>query len=274
MRNTLRILLCSAIIYSDSLSAADNERQSFSKNSYTTENLKVEKVFNAKDGDTTFRAYLVKWENQEVIVTDTISQSDYQVGDTMPVIVMKHYLSKEKNKSGLLGFEIGAPIRPISKHLKTGVAGIREAKNEEERFYHLGRAAKELFEQGKIQEATQSAKELLQIAESYKGNWNYGNAIQDGNLVLGRIAVRDGKIDIAKSYLVAASKSPGSPQMDSFGPNVSLAKDLLEKGEIETVINYFTACKVFWKLADGKLDTWIAVSKEGKIPVFGANLLY
>jgi len=34
-----------------------------------------------------------------------------------------------------------------------------------------------------------------------------------------------------------------------FGPNVSLAKDLIEKGERDTVVEYFEACRKFWKVA-------------------------
>jgi len=41
---------------------------------------------------------------------------------------------------------------------------------------------------------------------------------------------------------------------NSFGPNVSLAKDLLEKGERDTVVEYFEACKKFWKMDRGILN--------------------
>ncbi len=51
-----------------------------------------------------------------------------------------------------------------------------------------------------------------------------------------------------KKYLIAAGKSPGSPQMDSFGPNMTLAKDLLEKGERDAVLEYFMRCRKFWKM--------------------------
>lgn len=157
---------------------------------------------------------------------------------------------------------------------KRGSAALIAAKTEEERFYALGSAAKEQFVNGNIPEAKKNAEELAALTPKYKGNWNYGNAIQDSNLVLGRIAVRDGNIEAAKLYLSEEAKSPGSPQMDSFGPSVSLAKDLLEKGETDAVIKYFTACKVFWKMNNGKLDDWTASAKAGNIPDFGANLVY
>ena len=155
-----------------------------------------------------------------------------------------------------------------------GVASLDKAKNEPERFYALGDAAKEAFSDGKFSEAQQYANELSILTPKFKGNWNYGNAVQDSNLILGRIALKEGNIEKAKGHLIEAGKSPGSPQMDTFGPNMSLAKDLLEKGEKETVIEYLTLCKSFWEMNDGRLDEWIVLVKADRIPNFGANLRY
>jgi hypothetical protein len=108
----------------------------------------------------------------------------------------------------------------------------------------------------------------------YKTDWNYGNAVQDANLVLGRLAVREGKLEAAKKYLLASGKSHGSPQMNSFGPNMALAEDLLKKGERDTVLEYLMLCRRFWKMDNGKLDQWTQEVMAGKTPYFGANLLY
>lgn len=162
----------------------------------------------------------------------------------------------------------------IEKKGERSLDRLAKANTEEERFYELGEAAKVLFEKGDITAATKHAEELADLAPKYKENWNYGNAIHDANVVLGRIAVREGNIEAAKSYLVEAGRSPGSPQMNSFGPNVSLARDLLEKGETEVVVAYFEACKTFWELDGGRLDAWIESAKDGEIPDFGANLVY
>jgi predicted Zn-dependent protease len=151
---------------------------------------------------------------------------------------------------------------------------LKAAKTEQKRFYALDGAAKESFVAGKIEEARNDAQELLTLLPKYKGDWNYGNAVQDANLVLGRIAMREGKTEAAKKHLIAAGQSSGSPQMDSFGPNMTLAKDLLEKGERDTVIEYFMLCRKFWKLDHGKLDQWTQEVMDGKTPDFGANLLY
>ena len=62
--------------------------------------------------------------------------------------------------------------------------------------------------------------------------------------------------------------------MNSFGPNMSLASDLLEKGEREVVLEYFELCRKFWQLDMGRLDKWSQEIKSGTIPNFGANLVY
>ena len=118
-----------------------------------------------------------------------------------------------------------------------GVKALNKAKNEEERFYELGDAAKEAYSEEKYTDAKKYADELSALVPKFKGNWNYGNAIQDYNLILGRIALREGRIGKAKDYLIEAGKSPGSPQMDTFGPNMSLAKDLLEKEKKRLSLN-------------------------------------
>ena len=45
------------------------------------------KVFSAEDGGAKYKAYLVKWKNQEVVVTDMFG-SNLKEGDTMKVMVM------------------------------------------------------------------------------------------------------------------------------------------------------------------------------------------
>ena len=51
--------------------------------------LKVIKVFSARDGDAVFHAYLVNWKDQDVVVDDGLTKTDYHVGDTIPVLVTK-----------------------------------------------------------------------------------------------------------------------------------------------------------------------------------------
>ena len=165
------------------------------------------------------------------------------------------------------------PLTPQGR-LKSASDDLARAKTDQERFYALNVAAKQSFAQGKTEDARNYASNLLALLPKFPNDWNYGNAVQDGNLVLGRIALQEGRIEEAKRYLLAAGGSPGSPQMNSFGPSLSLAKDLLEKGESNAVLEYFDLCRKFWRLDNGRLDRWSHEVKAGKIPDFGANLVY
>jgi hypothetical protein len=94
-------------------------------------------------------------------------------------------------------------------------------------------------------------------------------------MVLGRVALRrDKNVSLARNFLLASGKTSGSPQLNSFGPNMSLAKDLLAAGDRDTVLEFFGECSVFWKNQFSKLDQWTAMIKGGGDPEFGANLRY
>jgi len=151
--------------------------------------------------------------------------------------------------------------------------GLQGAKPEE-RFEELGDLAAAAFEAGDIPKAEQYAKELIQTAPQHAGNWNYGNAVHKANIVLGRVALRRDDVTAAKQYLLAAGETPGSPQLDSFGPNMTLAKELLEKNEREVVLTYLASCSKFWEMGGKDLKKWTATIKSGGMPDFGANLLY
>jgi hypothetical protein len=101
-----------------------------------------------------------------------------------------------------------------------------------------------------------------------------GNAIHKGNLVLGRIALREGRVADAVTFLHASGDVSGSPQLNSFGPNMTLAKELLEQGETEAVLAYFESCRTFWKMGTRRLDAWTEDVRQGRVPNFAANLWY
>ncbi len=138
----------------------------------------------------------------------------------------------------------------------------------------LADIAKAAFAAGELDKAESYPHELLAGAAGQESNWNYGNAIHHGNLLLGRIALAAGDPVLAADHLLAAGKTPGSPQLDSFGPNMSLAKKMLEAGERDVVLEYFELCAAFWTMDRGRLEAWSATVAGGGIPEFGANMLY
>jgi hypothetical protein len=166
----------------------------------------------------------------------------------------------------------GALKKFYAERFDKAMGKLSRTTSDQDEFYPLTEAATMGFLLGKTNEARTSAQKLLAMAPKFRENWNYGNAIHDGNMVLGRIAVREERIEDAKHFLIEAGKSPGSPQLDSFGPDMGLAKDLLEKGERDTVLEYFQLCRKFWEMGHGQLDQWTEDVKAGKMPDFGVNL--
>jgi hypothetical protein len=142
-----------------------------------------------------------------------------------------------------------------------------------QRFYMLATMAKLALTASAWNDARRYAQELLDAADDPR-DWNFGTAIFYGNMVLGQVALHDGDRTAARTHLLASGKTRGSPQLNSFGPNMSLAKDLLELGETDAVLSFFNLCGIFWKNDHGALARWKAAVAAGRIPDFGANLVY
>jgi tetratricopeptide (TPR) repeat protein len=151
-----------------------------------------------------------------------------------------------------------------------------------ERAYAMGENSRRMladltvmaFDAGDMSKARSYAERLLKEAGTDRDSWNQGDAVHKGNLVLGRVAVVEGRLGDAVMYLRASGQTPGSPVLNSFGPNMSLAKDLLERGETEAVLAYFEMCRLFWKMGGDRLDAWTTEVQAGRLPNFGANLRY
>jgi TonB family protein len=141
-----------------------------------------------------------------------------------------------------------------------------------ERSYALPRLAKAAVAAGALDKASLYANEL--IASAHNGDWNNGNAIHDGNMVRGLVALRSGNVEQAARDLIEAGKTSGSPTLNSFGPDMILASELLDKGQRDAVLEYLVSCKKFWTLGAARLDAWIELIRSGGKPDFGANLLY
>jgi tetratricopeptide (TPR) repeat protein len=159
------------------------------------------------------------------------------------------------------------------QRLQLAMNKLAAADTPEKRFYALGAAAKECFAAGRIEDAEKYAQELMALLPSFQANREFGGAMSDANLVLGRIVVRKGNVEEAKRYLLAAGQSPTTPQLENYGPNMNLAKDLLAKGERQVVLNYFVLCRKFWLNGGAQLDQWSQQVRDGNTPDFGANLL-
>ena len=144
----------------------------------------------------------------------------------------------------------------------------------EGRKYMLVEIAKTAFNAGEYDKAEQYAKELLVIAQQHTSDASYGDAVHDGNMILGRLALRRDDVEQARSHLLKSGRISGGGTLSSFGPNMSLAKELLERGEKDAVVEYLQQCKKFWTYPRNPLDQWIQDIRAGRQPDFAQNLDY
>lgn len=142
------------------------------------------------------------------------------------------------------------------------------------RFYSLDEQITTAYKANDFGKVKELAKENLGLAAVYRCNWNFGNAIHDTNRVLGLVSLKSGDIDRAASYLLKAGKSTGSPQLNSFGPELDLANELLQLGKVDAVKSYLKDIKSFWEMDNGQVDAWLAEIEKGGKPQlnrFAAN---
>jgi len=101
----------------------------------------------------------------------------------------------------------------------------------------LSQNAKKLYAAGNYTQARRDATSALALAPM-SGLSGGGNATHDGNVVLGRLALRSGN-------------------------------------EQATVLRYFDECGSFWHGSGSvSLHQWTEEVRAGKMPDFGANLVY
>jgi hypothetical protein len=111
LRPLLLVLLCTLPLSAAENTPAPSAPATARTGTHETADLVVLKVFAAHDGDAIFRAYVVKWKDQEVIVSDTLAKSNYREGDTIRVLVVKNPFPQGQEPYDLLHFAIVPPLQ-------------------------------------------------------------------------------------------------------------------------------------------------------------------
>lgn len=147
------------------------------------------------------------------------------------------------------------------------------AERPQTRIGFLAQAAKLALDAGQLDKADGFAKDLRTLAEP-ESNMLQSVSVHAAHILLGRVALQ-GTHDLvtAKAELLAAARvAPAAIQ--KFGPNMSLARDLLAAGERATVLEYVNSFHDLSPEAMDKLNRWAKLIQSGAIPDFGANILF
>jgi len=124
-----------------------------------------------------------------------------------------------------------------------------------------GDMADAAFKIGDFPAAAELAKIYLKSADR--------PAVQRANTILGRVALREGDLAGAKGYLFSSLDASAARDITFSGPVLILAKELMERGERDTVLQYLENCLALWPRGEPILRMWIAEIQEGKTPNFG-----
>lgn len=169
---------------------------------------------------------------------------------------------------------IGIPARNWERDLREAKASLATRQDTYQRFTSLTAAELPAIECKDYGFARACATEALALAPQFRQAWNYGNAIHDSHVILGRLALKQNDLAAARNELLLAGQTPGSPQLNSFGPNMSLAKELLRRGQRDVVLQYFDQCHGFWRNDFGALAKWRFLVRIHLPPDFGTHLLH
>ena len=100
------------------------------------------------------------------------------------------------------------------------------------------------------------------------------SATEKAALVEGRLALVAGDTATARARLLDAGRVLAAPDQVSFGPNVTLARDLLAAGDTASVLAYFDVLDRTWAFGADRVEGWRSALGRGEKPDFGPNLVY
>jgi uncharacterized protein YciI len=146
------------------------------------------------------------------------------------------------------------------------------------RMFLLKRLPQAAFELKQYDEAKALATELILDFGQNALEYGYDDAAHIGNIILGRVALKQKNINAAKEYLLIAIRAPLRREKSWLGEiDTELAKELLEAGEKDTVLEYLKLCeglsnltseKKLFENQSTKLQLWQEQIRQGKTPNF------
>jgi hypothetical protein len=114
-------------------------------------------------------------------------------------------------------------------------------------------------------DAEARAHELLTLASHDSKDPNYGTAVFQANLALGKSALKRGDKAGAVRHLLAASEAPPTEFLRYNQIDISLARSLVDAGEREGVATFLDRCAKF-NTQDRRLADWAIEIRQGLTP--------
>jgi len=160
-----------------------------------------------------------------------------------------------------------------AKELAELIKAYSNSDSEHLRFMLIDMTKVALDAPGELDSADRNADLMISMADkSSKVDYVTENLFYYGYLTKGMVAFKNGDNSKAVEFLLKSVEKTSS--LSAFGPNMSLAKALLDAGYKDAVIDFLGKCDKIWDKDFSESQKWIAEIKEGKTPDFGANLYY
>lgn len=197
---------------------------------------------------------------------------DYWQGLRIPSFAELNAMSKEKSFEQEMEDEALSAeehVEFLARHIegyKKTVDDFLQQTDSKQRFFDMPRASVAYYMLGFYNEARGIANEMKALPKAYSGTWNDGNLAYYSNWIFGMLALDAGKVETSKELLLLSGECGGSPQLNSFGPNMRLAKRLLERGEKETFLEFLDLIERFWKNGENWLTIWREVVEKNREP--------
>lgn len=169
--------------------------------------------------------------------------------------------------------------KPLSESLAQGEAVLillkkeRSSERDNLRAELLQKLAKIAFKLDNFDRSRQFANELVLEFGDDVNDFNYDNATHVGNIILGRIALRENDVKRAKEHLLIAARAPQRARVSYLRPEMTLAEELFQRGEKDAVSEYLKLCEAFESPDKTVLRKWQDEIKSGKTPSFNAGEL-
>jgi hypothetical protein len=166
--------------------------------------------------------------------------------------------------------EINDLVHHADAPAATRLARVEElVERRHDRGHNLHALAELAFEAGAHDKAAAYAQELLRWSTTPRSSWpGIEHAPFHAHTILGRVALRRGDAGQAAEHLRRSARIKARPPFTFAGPPMRFAKEMLEHGEREAVLDFFAACAKFWQKQD-VLEKWIDDVHAGRMPDFG-----
>ncbi len=101
----------------------------------------------------------------------------------------------------------------------------------------------------------------------------FASAAYTGNLILAQAALDNGDTAAAGRHLLQAAAAPGTPAIQQNGPDTTVARLLLQRGERDMVVEYLRRCRNLWPQGVPLLNRWETAIRAGRQPNFNNRVI-